>query len=138
MIERVYHSYDSWEDYQFGMYERTCFMDDHQMIHDCMATLACPRWLWECMIFVSHNWGHAAEHNLTNYHRNRQAWLGQAACFFAHGAPEYLTKAAWGMLSHKQQDEANAVADEVIKDWEDKYKMGNYFSWQKLDLEKMS
>lgn len=132
-IERVFHPYTKWEDYRWGMYEVTCFMDQERMIHDCEMTLRCPEWLWECMTFVSHNWGHAAEHNLTNLHRNRQAWLGQAACNMIHGAPEYVTKLAWNRLDTESQTKANAVADDVIKDWENKYGMG-YFQWQRKPL----
>lgn len=137
MIERVFHPYNQWEDFKMGMYEKTCFMDDESMVVNCMATLSCPELLWECMQFVSHNWGKSAEHNLTNYSRNRQAWLGQAACCFLDGAPEYLVKQAWGRLSPQKQVDANKVADEVIEEWEWKYRMG-YFEWQKPDLGKMS
>lgn len=127
MIERVYHSYDKWEDYKNGMYEKTCYMDDHSMIVACRETLACPELLWECMQFVSHQWIHASEHHLSNTNRNRQAWLGQAACCLMDGAPEYITKLAWHSLSDKQRERANQVADEVINEWEEKYKEG-YFN----------
>lgn len=136
-IERVYHPYDQWEDWQMGMYEKTCYMDDELITLACAATLGCPELLWECMQFVSHNWGKSAEHHLTNVNRNRQAWLGQAACCFIDGAPEYLTKAAWGRLAPQVQERANAVADEVIHEWEWKYREG-YFPWQKRVLGKTS
>jgi hypothetical protein len=127
MIERVYHPYIKWEDHEFGMYKKECFMDEQRMIKDCELLLRCPEWLWESMQFCSHQWKYSAEHNLTNVNRNRQAWLGQAACCFAHGAPEYLTKLAWNNLTQEQQKKANDVADEVIKDWEEKYSSG-YFN----------
>ena len=130
MNERVFHHYRKWEDYKFGMYEKTCFMDETKMIVDCEIILRCPEWLWESMTFVSHQWQYSAEQNLLNLNRNRQAWLGQAACCFTHGAPEYLTKKAWNNLNQKQQEIANSVADDVLNDWENKYKM-KYFSWQK-------
>ncbi len=129
-MERIYHPFNLWEDNRYGMYEKTCFMDDHQMISDCESLLRSPQWLMESMKFVSHNWLFSAEQNLTNTNRNRQAWLGQAACCFSHGAPEYLTKTAWHNLSDQERRAANAVADEVIQDWEEKFKRG-YFSWQK-------
>jgi hypothetical protein len=129
-VIHVYHPYTKWEDYKWGMFDKTCFMDEKTMIHDCEMILRIPEWLWESMTFVSHQWGYSAEHNLTNLHRNRQAWLGQAACCLSHGAPEYLTKVAWNNLTNDQQRKANQVADDVIKDWESKYAAG-YFSWQK-------
>lgn len=125
-IERVYHSYDKWEDYQNGMYEKVCYMDDWSVVQMCRATLSCPELLESMMIHVSHHWICAAEHHLTNTNRNRQAWLGQAACCFLDGAPEYITKLAWHQLTEKQKEAANAVADSVIRDWEWKYKEG-YF-----------
>jgi hypothetical protein len=121
MITRVFHPYQKWEDHQFGMYQTTCFMDAQTMITDCEVLLGCPEWLWESMQFVAHNWTHAAEQNLSNVARNRQAWLGQAACCFVHGAPEYITKLAWNNLTKEKQDAANAVADEVIQLWEERF-----------------
>lgn len=125
-IDRVYHSYDKWECYHSGMYETTCFMDERALIQDCVSTLSCQNWLWECMTFVSHNWLKSSEHHLSNTHRNRQAYLGQSACCWLHGAPEYVTKKAWNELSKEIQIEANRTADSVLRDWEIKYKEG-YF-----------
>lgn len=137
MIERVFHPFNKWEDYRWGMYDKTCFMDDEQMVNECIVLLSCPEWLYEAMSFVSHNWIYSAEHNLSNVNRNRQAWLGQAACNMTHGAPEYLTKIAWNSLTSTQQAAANAVADEVIQVWEEKHKRG-YWSWLRSELERTS
>jgi hypothetical protein len=120
-MERIYHPYNDWEDFREGMYKTTCFMDQMTMVQDCLSTLACPQWLEESMMFCVVNWQKSAEHNLTNTHRNRQAWLGQAACCFAHGAPEYVTKIAWNLLDEKQQKEANDVADRCIEYFEGRY-----------------
>lgn len=129
MIEQIFHPFTKWEDNQFGMYKTTCFMDQHQMMSECYQLLSCPEWLWETMGFVTHHWRYSCEHFLSNLNRNRQAWLGQAACCFMHGAPEYITKMAWGMLTTEQQIAANKVADEIILDWEEKHQKG-YFQWQ--------
>lgn len=138
MIERIYHSYDKWEDYQHGMYDTTVrFMDEQTLIHECEVMLKCPGWLYESMHFVTSNWFYGCEQHLSNLHRNRQAWLGQAACCLLHGAPEYITKKAWHNLSEAQQAAANKVADEVIEDWEERHQRG-FFKWQKEELEKMS
>lgn len=129
-MNQIFHNYKTWEDYKFGMYENIAFMDDEPLIRQCIDVLSCPEWLWECMTFVSHNWRFSAEQNLTNLSRNRQAWLGQASCCWINGAPEYITKLAWNRLTEKQQNKANQVADEVIKDWEEKYSK-RYFEWQR-------
>lgn len=127
MIERIYHPYFNWEDFEFGMYEKTCYMDETQLMWECALLLKCPEWLWESMQYVSHNWVISSEHHLTNTQRNRQAWLGQAACCFVHGAPEYVTKLGWHKLIEKEKRLANDVADAVISEWEEKH-LNGYFT----------
>lgn len=129
-IKQVFHPFNIWEDWKEGMYKATCFMDDTQMVHDCYLLLSCPEYFHECASFIIHNWPKSTEHNLTNRARNRQAWLGQASCCFAHGAPEYLTKQAWGLLTEKQQKIANAVADDWIAHFEKRY-LEKSLLWQK-------
>ena len=135
MIERVFHPFTNWEDYAFGMYEKTCFMDEHSLMVDCEVLLKDPSWLYESMGWAVYQWSHAAEHNLTNLNRNRQAWLGQAACCFMHGAPEYITKMAWHNLTSEEQARANAVADEIIEHFETMYSRGA-LPWQKSPLKR--
>lgn len=135
-MNRVFHRFEKWEDLKAGMYERTCFMDDTRMVQECFELLTCPEWLHEAMVMAAWSWTHSAEHNLTNPARNRQAWLGQAACCLMHGAPEYLTKQAWHLLSDKQQAEANAVADGVIETWSELQERG-YFEWLRSASKKM-
>lgn len=119
VVTRIFHPYTVWEDHLNGMYQKSCFMDEHSIVGDCEILLSCPEWLRESMEFVARIWTYAAEHNLSNTNRNRQAWLGQAACSYVFGAPEYLTKLAWNNLDPFIQARANAVADRVIKAWED-------------------
>lgn len=40
--------------------------------------------------------------------------MGQAACLFNHRSPEHCTRAAWHLLSKKQQDKANSIAKNAI------------------------
>ena len=136
-MDRIYHNFKKWEDNENGMYKKTCFMDEQKMIYDCAILLRSQEWLYEAMSQVTHFWFYSSEHNLTNINRNRQAWLGQAACCLVHGAPEYLTKIAWNdFLNEKSRKEANKIADETIAIWEEKHMRG-YFRWQKLESEKM-
>ena len=118
-MEREFTNYKTWEDAKMGMYETTCFMDQENMILECETLLKCPEWLEEAMKFCAFSWKNSANHHLTNIHRNRQAWLGQAACCMTHGAPEYITKIAWGRLKESQQKIANTIADEIIKTFEE-------------------
>lgn len=89
-----------------------------ELIQKARDLLSDPERLLKSMRIVAHQWPNSAEVNLTNRGRNRQAWLGQAACALESGAPESLTKAAWRQLTESQRIEANKVADIVINEWE--------------------
>jgi hypothetical protein len=67
---------------------------------------------------VVREWKHSAEVNMSNIGCNRQAWLGQAACCYATGAPDFVTKMAWRSLTDEQRAAANQAADNVIKEWD--------------------
>lgn len=66
-------------------------------------------------------WPISAEHNLTDLSINRKAWTGHAAICMANGCPEYVTRAAWGMLTDDQRLKANSVAQDAIDEWEAMY-----------------
>lgn len=132
---QIFHPYTKWECHENGMYKRTCFMDEHQMVNECFTLLACPEWLYESMSMVTHNWFYSCEHFLSNELRNRQAYLGQAACCLLHGAPEYITKMAWSILTEQQRVDANKVADEVLEVWIEKHNRG-FFKWERDTLNK--
>lgn len=74
--------------------------------------------LLRAMCHVAFNWRYAAAVNLSNRARNRQAWLGQAACSYAAAATENATKQAWRSLSDEQRIKANGIADWVTRLWE--------------------
>lgn len=71
------------------------------------------------MLRVVREWPISCEHNLTDTGQNRRAWVGHAACCLETGAPEYLTREAWGHLTQDQMDRANARADQAIRCWYD-------------------
>ena len=64
-------------------------------------------------------WRVSASVQLSNRSRNRQAWIGQAACCFAFDCPEHQVKAAWHRLTETQQVLANHTADAIIQIWEE-------------------
>lgn len=121
-MDREWTHYKTWEDAKCGMYDSTCFMDAETLILECETLLKCPEWLEEAMKFCAFSWTNSAKHNLTNINRNRQAWLGQAACCMTHGAPEYITKIAWGRLNANEQVMANKIADQIIETFEEAWK----------------
>ena len=71
----------------------------------------------EWMQRVAREWKNSCENALTDGSLNHRAWIGHAACAFAIGVPEDITRKAWGMLSDRQRKEANAQADTAIQDW---------------------
>lgn len=116
-MKRRYHNHVKWEDHQHGMYAMTC-SNTPTLQKQCIKLLANPYALYPFMRAAAFKWTHSAEVNLSNSGRNRQAWLGQAACCYATGAPEFVTKMAWRVLTDEQRQAANDVADKVIKEWE--------------------
>jgi len=70
------------------------------------------------MLEVIRKWPISCEHNLTDIHQNRRAWIGHAAVCLAFKCPEDITRQAWAYLTQDQQDRANKKADEAIHQWE--------------------
>lgn len=66
-------------------------------------------------------WPVSCEHNLTDLSLNRKAWVGHAATQMAINCPEYITRAAWGMLTEQQRIDANKQAQFAIEQWESGY-----------------
>lgn len=108
--------YTEWEDWKAGMYRDAESIDRERLIRDAAGLLADPNRLAAAMRSVTTEWRFASEANLHEPPNNR-AWLGQAACCFACGTPEDLTRAAWGRLTDSQRIAANRVADRVIDEW---------------------
>lgn len=123
-IDRVFHNHEKWEDYKSGMFNPKKINNGIDLISLAKALLSNPKNLLEGMTAVCFNWKISCEANLTNSGCNRQAWLGQATCFYKHKVPEELTKIAWNELTEKQQKEANGIADKVILEWEKNYLKG--------------
>lgn len=116
-IERVWHHHDKWEDYKAGQY---ALRYDNEMVGAGLATdlLRDPDGLWAAMSAVIREWPHATAVNLSHTSQNRQAWLGQAACCWNHGVPDFVTKQGWHQLTQDEQNQANDIADSVIAEWE--------------------
>ncbi len=114
-LHRIYYHYEQWEDWKNGMF--SCDIDD-SLVQLCADLLSSPV-LKDAMLIVLSDWPKSSDVILTNRGCNRQAWLGNAACCHVHNASEIVTKLAWRTLSEDQQKEANLIADEVIKYWEE-------------------
>jgi len=91
---------------------------DEELISNAVQLLSNSDLLYLQMSRAVREWCNSGEMNMSNRSRNRQAWLGQAACSIAYGVPENLTKIAWRSLTPEVRSRANAVADMVISEWE--------------------
>jgi hypothetical protein len=113
----TYHPYTAWEDWQAGMWQ-TPTSPDRDM-QRAAHVLASPGLFRDAARMMLREWPNAAEHNLTtNLASNRYSWVGQATCCHLANVPEVATRAAWWTLTPAEQVAANAVAAEVIAEWE--------------------
>lgn len=112
-MQRIWTHYEDWEDYQAGLYA-LAVENENDLTEKSRQLLANPNQFTETMNMMFLEWITAVKVNMTDTSQNRQAWLGQAACCFNHGAPEYVTKRAWWLLSDEQRNAANAAAQKII------------------------
>lgn len=121
-MKRIYHPYHMWEEVAYGMY-RLDFEpgEKEDLTNEALYLLSEPDTLKKYMQFTIAEWPNSTEHQMTTPGRNKQAWLGQAACCLFANVPEDCTKQAWSMLSDEQRIAANKVADEIIENWRKSY-----------------
>ncbi len=126
-MKRIWHDYRKWEDFKNGMYNEVKDELKTNRVSDSIALLKDEYILEIIMREVITNWFYASEQFLTHKASNRQAWLGQAACNYAHKATESETRQAWNQLTTEEMKKANDIADIVIKEWECKHekRIGN-------------
>ena len=113
-IKQVFHRYETWEDYQSGMYNPS---NNAVMIDKAIELLSNEALCREYMQKVVLEWPIATAEVLTNPESNGRAWLGQCACFMYGGCHDEETRKAWVLLKPADQRMANKVADQTIKAW---------------------
>ena len=120
-MKRVHHPFTKWEEIPYNMYQIDFDGEAKQdLINEAVYLLSTPNVLQTYMKRTTIEWPNSTEHHMTNSSRNKQAWLGQAACALFAKIPEDCTKQAWSMLSDEQRQAANLVADGIIKDWKER------------------
>ena len=122
-MKHVYYHYETWEDYQHGMYNEEK-EGRKERINKAVELLTDEYLCFKFMTKVSNEWKHACEQTFTNNY-NHQSFLGQCACCLFAGVHEDETREAWGTLSNEQRYKANAVADKVYKNWMREYQKRN-------------
>lgn len=117
-IKRIYHHYETWECFQAGMYNERKRVERGPFVQLAVNLLKDLPRLKDNMLAAAEEWTNSAQNHLTCRNANRQAWMGQFACCYAHGVGESETREAWSYLTDEERKAANDVADEVILIWE--------------------
>lgn len=119
---RIFHPHDKREEFKSKMWGR---VDNRATyIEEAIQFTGDAELYGGWMLKVLDEWPLSSEHNLSFRGHNRRAWIGHAACALAIGCPEDIVREAWGILSVKQQRDANAAADKAIAEWERRYGWG--------------
>lgn len=118
-MQRIYHRYEVWEDYQNGMYSESRDNRDYR-VKQAASILGNSELCLKAMQKVVSDWPIATEYNFSNAGVNRKAWLGQAACNCYAGIHEDETREAWGLMTDCQRNKANEIAHKIIVDWVEK------------------
>jgi ATP/maltotriose-dependent transcriptional regulator MalT len=118
-VSRIYHPFWAWED--IGMWRDISAAEQRRLLTLAVDFTGDAGAYGAAMMRVLDEFPLACEHNLTEPAVNHQAWVGHAAAYLAHELPEYVTREAWGMLTQQQRDEANAMADRAINEWQQRH-----------------
>jgi len=133
-MKRIYHRWEFWEDYKAGMWRKETKEYELKNFANIISFTGNYIEYGNAMKLVTENWKYSCEHNLSNISINRKAWLGHAACCFAHGYPEYLVRQAWWELTNEQRFLADNEAIKTIRLWEQKKKSEDTFWNGKADV----
>lgn len=126
-MKRIFHHYKDWEDFQAGMYNSPSTesietgVTTEERIQKAVELLSDETLCLEYMRKVVAEWKIGAEQVLSNRGQNRKAWLGWCACFMYGGCKDDETRQAWKLLDNDTRKKANAIAQKVIEEWEEKY-----------------
>lgn len=120
-MNRIYHSWDKWEDHKHGFYDNISGKNKQEMINKVVQIFSDSELTEMLMRKVLNEWKYSCEHNLTNLSMNRIAYLGQSACCILAGIPSTITMEAWSLVPEEKRNEADKIADKLIKEWEVNY-----------------
>lgn len=117
-MKRIFHHWEKWECFRAGLYETACpdgYTNEtaKEAYREFLSDL--PR--FDAAIRrVLNEWPHSCQQFLTNEQINRVAWLGQASMCIDTGVPA-IYRGGFGLLSPKQQQAANMLAQSHISKW---------------------
>lgn len=122
-MKRIWHHFEKWE--EALMWDATPSEDRVELLAQAIKFTGNAKLYGEWMLKVLDQWPVSCEQNLSNISANRRAWIGHAASYLAVKATEDVTREAWGHLTQEQQDEANGMADEAIREWHRRQRANN-------------
>lgn len=117
--ERIYHTWDKWECYPAGFYNKKPkykSMTDEDCKNAYRDFLADLDKFETGLKRVISEWKNSCEHYLTNQSMNRIAWLGQAAMCIETGIPS-MYRGGFNRLTEQQQLDANLLALKYLNLW---------------------
>lgn len=117
-MNRIYHHYQNLEEYYAGLWRNVHGDEKKKFVVLSRDILKSEKYFSLALDGMILKWKNSCEHNLTAFESNRIAWMGQAGCCFSVKSPESCTRIAWYLLTEKEQNIANHIADEYIKKWE--------------------
>lgn len=120
-IKQAWVRYEIWEDYLNGMWRKVS-PEEHAKLLPIAVDFTGDCILYgQAMKEVVVAWPNAMLNALTNHSLNKRAFLGHCACCYKIQMPESVTRAAWWMLTDKQRQGADAVAQSVVDSWQISY-----------------
>lgn len=117
-MERIYHSYDKWEDHKNGFYDNISGKERTLLENKVFELFENEHICKEYMYRVVNEWRFSCEHNLSNLSMNRIAYIGQSACCLFGGVPNTITMDCWSKINKEHREVANKIAEEVLIFWE--------------------
>ena len=116
-IKPIWENYRDWEEFKKGMYDNR---QDEEKIESSYKILT-SKFLKNYMKNTTNYFPISTKVHLTNKMFNPVSWLGQATCCIHGESKAQETCIAWMKMSKEQQDRANNIAKEVIKEWREKH-----------------
>lgn len=132
-IKRIYHHCEKWEEVPAGMWRLVSGAERSDLLAKAIEFTGNAKLYGGWMMRALEAWPFSCENSLSCVDMNRQAWIGHAATCLAINCPEDITREAWRYLTKQQQDDANAMADLAIGEWEMRHEV-KYFGASQLEF----
>lgn len=117
-MNRIYHTWDKWEDYPAGFFEvrPPKGLTDNDCISCYRDLLRDIPEFKRIMLLIIDEWEMSCQHNLTNDRMNRIAYMGQAALCYKFKCPSKY-RGGYHLLTQEEQKAADEAALEIINIW---------------------